>query len=88
MLFQATGYTPGHELSLWVTSPDQDTLKRWFGCLIMLSIPQEGIHEAFLALKDIWEFRAEPPIPAIPQAAAGRGIGKVIGTVERPDLVI
>ena len=64
-------------------------MKKFLGYRIVEAMPDEGIDEALIALRDIAVFHYERahrilPLPAEPR----RHTGRIIGTSERPDLDI
>ncbi len=73
-----------------VNSADNEiAIKKLLGRWIVDVMPEEGINEALIALRGIAEFYYERSqhilsLPAEPR----QHVGKVIGTSERPDLVI
>ncbi len=79
----------GTELSFWAEGDEEELLKRVLGCAMMVIMPREGIDEALMSLKEIFEFRAQTHYRILPlPEKAARGKGKLARASKRPDLVI
>ena len=68
---------------------DDIALKRIIGCLMILRMPEEGLNETLISLKDKLEFYMEvPELSLPPERPTYQVMGKVVSPVRRPDLVI
>ena len=74
------------EISMAGSSPAM--LWRYLSCIVIGSMPDEGLEEALFSLRDIWEFYSHKLEPN-PIALAPRAINAtIVGKKKRPDLVI
>lgn len=87
--FQGTVNTAGQGLSFKFEGEGGEALLRLLGCVIVTMMPEEGLEEALTSLKDIFEFHVESAhYESLPTVTSRRGIGNVVNTSMRPDLVI
>ena len=75
--------------SLAVEGDGLSVLRRFIGCVMMMTMPEPGLEEALSSVQDVfettWRMTHGPlPHPAITR----RGIGRVISVSDRPNLVI
>ena len=88
ILLGATVNSAGQEVSLLWTEEGENATKRWIGCAMMCRMPDEGVDEALVSLRDIWEFH-ETTHRMLPRPVETRRyVGRIVGTSQRPDLVI
>ena len=88
-VFQGTAYSYGREISFLFKGAGETALRRLIGCALIGIMPEEGIEEALWSLKDIFEFRAQPPLLMLTQPMrAIQNTGQIVTTAERPDLII
>lgn len=86
-VFYGTANSAGPEVSFWGRGVGEDALKRWLGCVILSLMPEEGLEEALLSLKDILEFRSYTK-PHTKPRISHHTTGKVVSKSQRPDLVV
>jgi hypothetical protein len=55
---------PNEEVSLSGTHSGSNAIKRYWGCVILMHLPEKGVDEAFEWLTDAWRFYAHPAIPS------------------------
>jgi hypothetical protein len=87
--FQGTVNTADCGLSFTFGGEGADALLRLIGCVIITLMPEEGLEETLTSLKEIFEFHVESAHykPLLP-VTSRRGIGNIVSTSGRPDLVI
>ncbi|MDP2673714.1 MAG: hypothetical protein Q8Q00_02270 [Dehalococcoidia bacterium] len=79
----------GQQVSMWAERGGDDVAKRAIGCWMLFIMPEEGVDEALTSLKEMVEYHYEtsrgilsPPAKTLTQR------GRIVGTAERPDLII
>jgi hypothetical protein len=86
--FRATVNSPGEEISLWLEAKDENTLKRFFACWLIATMPEKGMNETLRSLRDIHEFhRYVPPMLSSETKQEKLG-GRLVSTKQRPGLII
>lgn len=63
-------------------------MKRLFGCMMLVVMPEEGVEEALTSLREIYEFRSARVLALTPPSRLPRIEGKVTANSYRPQLVI
>lgn len=87
--FHATVNSAGQEIAFWFEGREEDILKRLIGCAMIAIMPEEGVEEALLSLRDIWDFRTQTSYQMLPgPLQTQRSTGRVVRTSQRPELVI
>lgn len=67
----------------------QDVLKRVIGFAFVAGMPEEGLRETLVTLKEIYEFNLENLLYQLPKPEVVRtGMGTVVSKSESPDLTI
>ena len=86
--FQGTVDSAGGLFTFRVEGADRTVYKRMLGCLLMIMMPESGLDEATLGLRDALDFHV-PARPILRGASRGKlGHGVVASKSERPDLVL
>lgn len=77
-----------YEVALTLEMEGETALQRFLGCILIAVIPDEGLEEALLSLREMWEFYTREP-SARPMRLAPKAIDATIGDKKkRPNLVI
>jgi hypothetical protein len=67
----------------------EDVVRRLLGFALLASMPEGGLWEALVSLKDIWEFNTENVRHQLPEPTRVRtGTGTIATVSESPDLII
>ena len=69
-----------------VEGEDSYMFHRFVGCALMLSMPAEGVPEAFETLRDTWDFWRNKPLPS--PTVTRDSLAKVISSGVRPEMTI
>lgn len=81
--------TDTHEISLYSEGSWEDVLKRVIGFVFVAGMPEQGLRETLVALKEIYEFNLENLLYQLPEPEITRtGVGTVVSKSESPDLTI
>ncbi len=87
--FYATVSSPNQRRSWLMEGNDDIALRKVIGCLMILMMPEEGLNETLISLKDMLEFYMEvPELSLPPEHPTHRVVGNVVSPMRRPDLVI
>ena len=86
--FKATANSPLEEISLKLEEGGETGLKRVLGCILISVMPEKGLEETLVTLKDIFQFYIEklgaPPALTPPSHVMG-----IVGNAQkRPGLTI
>lgn len=87
-IYQAGVSETDYKVRIAISAPGDTALERFFGCVMIGMMPDEGLDEALQALRDMLEFYSrEPARPLVVQPA--RTVGAVVvGRRRRPDMTI
>ena len=88
LLAQGTIADAVQDLQFTGTWEGPDAVRRWLGCVLMLSIPEEATVEALDSLRDIWEFYSWSPSKKIVPPESSVVGGEVLPPSARPLLEI
>lgn len=81
--------SPGQELQFLAEMLGENAVKRLMGCVIMVTMPEEGVEEALSTLRDIYEFTVQASSLALPPPVRQQRVtGIVVAKSQRPELVI
>jgi hypothetical protein len=79
----------GEEISFFSEGAKEDILRRLIGIALFTHMPDPGLKEALICLKDIFEFNLESSRLHLPEPMEiHNGVGTVVKVSEAPDLVV
>lgn len=80
---------PGEGTAFWIEGSGDDAVKRWLGCLLVAFMPEAGLNEALVLLKDAREFYSAEVFPSLPgPTVRGEMSGTFLPKAERPPLAL
>jgi hypothetical protein len=77
-----------YEIKINMKGNNPTMLKRYFGCIMIGFMPDEGLDEALLSLRDMLDFYRHKPTPLPPMLSPKTISGTITNKKKRPDLVI
>ena len=79
---------PQPRRSRWRWRESFTVLRRFIGCVMMMTMPEPGLEEALASLEDVFESTWYVTYGLLPHLATTRPWTGTVGVRDRPDLVI